>query len=70
MRVFQRLRRAISADRALAEKVEEHERHLSRHDQDIDALLKTIPQLPGPPPAPKPVIGFRPPKGRPRKMED
>jgi len=67
MRAFVRLRRLIAEDRGLAALVTEHEHRLDGHDQDIAALIKTIPRLPPPQPAPepRPVVGFTPPpKGK------
>ncbi len=63
MRVFDRLRELIAEDRGLAALVTEHEHRLDAHDQDIAALIETVPQLPSPQPAPefRPVVGFTPP---------
>ena len=63
MRVFQKLRRLLAEHKELAALVTEHEHRLDDHDQDIAALIKTIPRLP--PPEPRPVLGFiPPPKGK------
>jgi hypothetical protein len=68
MRVFDRLRELIAEDRGLAALVTEHEHRLDKcehrvdgHDQDIAALIETVPSLPEPAPEPKSVIGFTPP---------
>ena len=48
MRVFDRIREIIAANRSLAHQVAEHERRLDRHDQDIASLIDTVPGLPEP----------------------
>ena len=68
MRVFDRLRELIAEDRSLAALVTEHEHRLDKcehrvdgHDQDIAALIETVPGLPEPEPERRPVLGFAPP---------
>jgi hypothetical protein len=69
MRVFQKLRRLLAEHKELAAMVKEHEYRLNDHDQDIAALIKTIPRLqpPASVPQPKPVVGFTPPPKRKRR---
>jgi hypothetical protein len=66
MRVFDRLRELIAEDRSLAALVTEHEHRLDGHDQDIAALIETVPSLPEPE-EPRPVLGFTPPTQRKRR---
>jgi len=59
VRAFVRLRELITANRALARKLEELERRLDDHDQTIMEILQAIRQLMAPLPAgPKRKIGF------------
>jgi hypothetical protein len=69
MRVFQKLRRLLAEHKELAALVTEHEHRLDGHDQDIAALIETIPQLPPPQPEPRPVVGFIPPPKRKRRAK-
>ena len=61
MRVFQRLRRLLAEDSGLAGQVVEHERRITHCEGNIKTLIAVIPRLPGPAPAPRPVLGFTPP---------
>jgi hypothetical protein len=66
MRVFQKLRRLLAENKELAAMVTEHEHRLDGHDQDIAALIETVPSLPEPE-EPRPVLGFTPPTQRKRR---
>ncbi|MGH8703727.1 MAG: hypothetical protein ACREVR_21455 [Burkholderiales bacterium] len=59
MRAFVRLREALSANRALAKKLDELEQRLDTHDQAIGELMRAIRELTASPePARKRRIGF------------
>jgi hypothetical protein len=59
VRAFVRLREALSANRALAKKLDELERRLDSHDQAISEIVRAIRDLTAPPePAGKRRIGF------------
>ena len=61
MRAFVRLRNVISQNKELAVKLNELERHVGKHDDDILLIFEAIRKLMEPPPEkPKPKIGFRP----------
>ena len=59
VRAFVKLRLAISEHKELNRKISQIERHLSGHDEQINAIIKTIKQLIQPSPVPqKRHIGF------------
>ena len=61
MRAFVKLRHILATHKELAGKLEEHERKLNKHDEDILVIFEAIRQLMEPPPMPpKPRIGFHP----------
>jgi len=53
VRAFVKLRQAISEHKELSRKISQIERHLSGHDEQINAIIKTIKQLIQPAPVPK-----------------
>jgi len=59
MRAFVRLRRVLASHRELAQKLEELERHLRDHDEQIQAIFDAIRQLMAPREDPKKQIGFQ-----------
>jgi hypothetical protein len=59
VRAFVKLRQAISEHKELSRKISQIEQHLSGHDEQINAIIKTIKQLIQPAPVPqKRRIGF------------
>ena len=58
IRAFVRLRRILSSHKELARKVEELERRIGAHDEQIQAVFKAIRQLMMPPEPKKRNIGF------------
>lgn len=59
VRAFVKLRQTISEHKELSRKISQIERHLSGHDEQINAMIKTIKQLIQPAPVPqKRRIGF------------
>lgn len=59
MRAFVKLREFLSAHKELAQKLNELEQKIERHDKEIVAIFQAIRQLMAPPPAkPKRRIGF------------
>ncbi|MGB2705894.1 MAG: ORF6N domain-containing protein [Candidatus Omnitrophota bacterium] len=58
MRVFVRLKEIISAHKDLAHKLNELERRLEKHDEEIHAIFEAIRWLMMPPEKPKQRIGF------------
>ena len=60
VRAFNRMRRMIVANRALAGKLAEIELKLESHDAEIHKLFETIRRFLAPPPEPPRKIGFRP----------
>ena len=59
LRAFLRLRELIASNKALAHRLDQHQRKLASHDQAISGLLETIRQLMAPPEPPrKRRIGF------------
>ena len=63
MRAFVRLRQVLASHKELAQKLEEHEKRINRHDHHIVAIFDIIKELmkppPLPPPKPKGPIGFK-----------
>lgn len=59
VRAFVRLRNLLATHKELAQKLNELEQRISRHDADIQAIVKAIRQLMTPPEKPKRQIGFR-----------
>ena len=53
VRAFVKLRQAIADYKDLTRKISQIERHLSGHDEQINAIIKTIKQLIQPAPVPK-----------------
>ena len=53
VRAFVKLRQAITDYKDLTRKISQIERHLSGHDEQINAIIKTIRQLIQPAPVPK-----------------
>lgn len=61
IRTFVRLRQMLSVHKELIGKLNELERRVGKHDDDILLILEAIRKLMEPPPEkPKPRIGFRP----------
>ena len=58
MRAFVRLRQVLASHRELARKLEELERHLRNHDEQIEAILDAIRQLMTRPEPDRKKIGF------------
>jgi hypothetical protein len=61
MRAFVELRRAASSYAAIENRLEQIERELGGHDEQLNQIFKTLRQLIAPPPRPKRPVGFRPP---------
>jgi hypothetical protein len=60
VRVFVKLRRTIAENKELSKKIDQIERRIAKHDDQILALVQAIKQLLKPEPAPKKrPIGFR-----------
>jgi hypothetical protein len=59
VRAFVRLREFLSTHKELAQKLEELEQKVGKHDKAIQAIVETIRQLMQPPEKPKRKIGFR-----------
>lgn len=62
MRTFVELRRAASSYAAIEKRLEEIERELGGHDEQLNQIFKTLRQLISPPARPKRPVGFRPPE--------
>src|SRR5438093_2355248 len=58
MRAFVRLREILETNRELAQKFDELEKRVGKHDEKIDAVLEAIRQLMAPPTKPRREIGF------------
>ncbi len=58
VRAFVKLRRLLATHKELAKKLEELERHVKGHDQEIQAVISAIRQLMIPPESLKRRIGF------------
>jgi len=59
MRAFVRLRGVLSGHKELTDKLDELERKLSAHDENIRTLFQAIRQLMAPPAPPRKPIGFK-----------
>ncbi len=64
MRAFVRLRQVLASHKELAQKLEEHEKRIDKHDHHIMAIFEIIKELMkppplSPPPKPKGPIGFK-----------
>ena len=64
MRAFVHIRKMISSNAELARKLEEIEKHLEDHDEQIRAIFEAIRQLMIPPDTPQKKIGFELKDGR------
>lgn len=62
MRTFVELRRVASSYAAIEMRLEEIERELGGHDEQLNQIFKTLRQLISPPARPKRPVGFRPPE--------
>lgn len=62
MRVFVELRRVAGSYAAIEKRLEEIERELGGHDEQLIQIFKTLRQLISPPPRPKRPVGFRMPE--------
>ena len=60
MRTFVRLRRILSTHKELAHKLNELERKIEKHDEEIRTIFEAIRRLMSPPEKPTRRIGFRP----------
>ena len=58
MRAFVKLREALETNRELAQKFEELEKRVGKHDKEIAAIIDAIRQLMAPPEKPRREIGF------------
>src|SRR5438477_9988864 len=58
MRAFVKLRQSLETNRELAQKFEELEKRVGKHDKEIAAIIDAIRQLMTPPEKPKREIGF------------
>jgi ORF6N domain len=63
MRVFVELRRVASSYAAIEKRLEEIERELGGHDEQLNQIFLTLRQLISPPHRPKRPVGFRVPEG-------
>lgn len=59
MRAFVELRRVASSYAAIEKRLEDIERGLSSHDEQLNQIFKTLRQLISPPTRPKRPVGFR-----------
>jgi hypothetical protein len=62
MRVFVELRRVAGSYAAIEKRLEEIERELGGHDEQLNQIFKTLKQLISPPSQPKRPVGFRVPE--------
>jgi hypothetical protein len=62
MRTFVELRRAASSYAVIEKRLEEIERDLGRHDDQLHQIFKTLRQLISPPARPRRPVGFRVPE--------
>lgn len=59
MRTFVELRRVASSYAAIEKRLEQIERELGGHDEQLNQIFKTLRQLISPPSRPKHPVGFR-----------
>ena len=59
MRAFVQLRKMIASNEELARKLEELEKRLEKHDEDIGLIFEAIRELMSPPDTPPKKIGFK-----------
>jgi hypothetical protein len=64
VRAFVRLREMLIANKTLADRLKELEKHLSLHDRDIHEIITAVKQLMNPPSHRKSKIGFALPSAR------
>ncbi len=64
VRAFVRLRQALAANKELAARIEELEKHLEAHDGTIQEIIKVIKRLMNPAPSRRSKIGFALPPAR------
>lgn len=64
MWAFVELRRAANSYAIIEKRLEEIERDLGNHDEQLNQIFKTLRQLISPPTRPRRPIGFRPPRTR------
>lgn len=64
VRAFVRLREALAANRELAARIEELEKHLETHDGTIQKIIQVIKELMNPVPSRRSKIGFALPRAR------
>jgi hypothetical protein len=62
MRVFVELRRVASSYAAIEKRLEEMERELGGHDEQLSQIFMTLRHLISPPARPRRPVGFRPPE--------
>ena len=71
MRAFVKLRQALETNSALAREFAELEKRVTKHDEEIDAIIEAIRRLMAPPETPARKIGFhvqeKPPRYRTRR---
>jgi hypothetical protein len=68
VRAFVRVRATLAANKELAGKIEELEKHLVTHDGSIQEIVRLIKRLMEPPPARRRKIGFAPPSTGARRV--
>ena len=64
VRAFVRMREALAANKELAARIEELEKHLETHDGTIQKIINVIKQLMNPTPSRRSKIGFALPRAR------
>lgn len=60
MRVFTRIRKLISTNQEIMQKLEQHEHKVGRHDEDVQAIFGYLKRLLHPESPPRKRIGFKP----------
>ena len=66
VRAFVRLRVMLAANKEFADRIEELEKHLAKHEGSIQEIVRLIKRLMEPPPIHRSKIGFAVPSQRPR----